>query len=414
MKEAVTLFEFNEFVRQALALNFPDQLWIQAEIGQCNEGGGHFFFDLVQKDETSDNIIARSGGVMWNARFLDFTLQFPQWEKVFQEGNEVRVLAKLDYHERYGMRLTIDEFDTEFTLGQIAKKRAEVVRKLKEEGLWAKNKKQPLSDVLQRIAVISSAGAAGLQDFIQQLSDNPFGYKFHYTLFESGVQGDKAAEMMSKRLREIGRLHRNFDCIVIIRGGGARMDLSAFDYYALGKAICKCPLPVITGVGHDIDESIADQVANLALKTPTAVAEFLIQRNANFESNLIGLAELIERRSVQFIHMEQSKLETTTNALMIHAQSRLYKEDKLLSNIEQNTLHTVDKHIRDMGRELNLLDSFFKSRRLDPILRQGFAIVRKDGRVVDADTPIKNGDRINIELADRDFVAIIQALNTKK
>ena len=202
-------------------------------------------------------------------------------------GLEVRVLVQPEYHQRYGLKLVVQDIDPAFTLGKLAGRRQENIQKLRTLDLLERNKNVPLPRVLQRIAVISSERAAGYRDFQTQLLENPFNYDFFAVLLPASMQGELVEKEVIQRLQEIERKKEQYDCIIIIRGGGAKTDLLAFDGLALSKAIAACSLPVLTGIGHDVDESVVDIVAHRALKTPTAVADFILHHNAAFEAELL-------------------------------------------------------------------------------------------------------------------------------
>ncbi|RKZ09334.1 exodeoxyribonuclease VII large subunit, partial [bacterium] len=282
--DTFSLLELNAHIRQVVALNFEQLIWVSCEISQARQSRGHHYLELVEKAEHSDDIRAQSSAVIWARTFSRIRKKCGDLiDDILQDGVEVRVQVRVDFHERYGLKLVIEDIDPSFTMGNLETRRREILETLQKKGLVEKNGLLPLPVVPQRIAVLSSEHAAGYHDFMQHLRENPYEYHFDTHLFPVALQGSSVEKEVVTALQSVAKAAVHYDCVAIIRGGGSRLDLSGFDNLAIGEAIAHCPIPVFTGIGHEIDQSVADIVANYALKTPTAVADAIIEMTATFE-----------------------------------------------------------------------------------------------------------------------------------
>ena len=290
---AYSLYELNAVIKSAVNAVFPEACWVTAEIAElkCNQRG-HCYLELVEKD--NDNTIAQSKATIWayEYRKLSSKFQTATGEPV-RPGMKILFLAVVNFHEVYGLSLNIRDIDPTYTLGDMARKRKEVIERLRKEGLLELNKGLVLPMVPQRIAVISSPTAAGYGDFFSQLDSNPYGYQFMHILFPALMQGTDAAGSVIAALRKVSKYRHLFDVAVVIRGGGSAVDLSCFDNYELASHVARCPLPVITGIGHEKDDTVADIVAHTRMKTPTAVAEFLVSGIRSFDDTVTGIQNRI-------------------------------------------------------------------------------------------------------------------------
>ena len=272
-----SLSELTSFIRRVFALNLPEAVWVTAELGQVNESRGHYWLTLVEKGE-QDAIAAQLEGVIWASQLqlLQRNYGIKLLRDLLQDGMSIKLKVTTSFHPRYGLKVVVEDVDPSFTIGELERKRKAVLEQLAKEGLLQKNASLPFPVLPQRLAVISSETAAGLADFRQQLAQNPYGYQFRVRLFSAAMQGGNTSSEILTRLRQISSQGDSFDAVVIIRGGGGRTDLAAFDEASLCRAVAAYPLPVIVGIGHETDESVLDQVAARSLKTPTATATFLI------------------------------------------------------------------------------------------------------------------------------------------
>jgi len=300
MNEIMKLSELNGLVRKVVSDAFPEKLWIVGEISEMKTNrNGHCYLVLVEKDVATDTVIAQARATIWS---YTFRMLRPYFEtttgQVLIEGLKVLVSVSVEFHELYGYSLNIHDIDPAYTLGDMARRRREIILRLTDEGVFDMNKEVEFPYVPQKIAVISSETAAGYQDFTNQLLNNPAGYVFYPKLFPAVMQGIMAEASIIDALDQIYRYEDFFDVVVIIRGGGSQIDLSCFDNYNIAYHITQFPLPVITGIGHEKDNTIVDLVAHTRLKTPTAVAEFLIGEVARFDLHL----EEVEEKFIESVH----------------------------------------------------------------------------------------------------------------
>jgi len=398
MEETYSLWELNRHLKQVIALNFPEPVWVKAEITQSNLVRGHRYLELVQK-EPSGEISAQASAALWAGKQASLVARMRQdLAALLQPGREVKLLVRVNFHERYGLKLIVEDLDESFTLGQLEQQRLETLQKLQALGLMDRNARLPLPWVLQRIAVISSPTAAGWADFRHQLADNPYGIAFRLTLFPAAMQGAAAEAEIVGQIKSIARAREDFDALVIIRGGGSRLDLSVFDRFQLSRAVAKCPLPVLSGIGHEIDLSVVDGVAHTSLKTPTAVAEFLIERNLQFLSQIrergIQIREGVRRQTEGERHRLREMefaLERETGRTLAHAGRLLdYAEDKALQLSRQTLREAV---LRLMALEKELLG-------LDPakVLGRGYALVLKEGKRVYSSQEVEVEEDLELRL----------------
>ena len=290
----LSLKTLNSLVKQVLADNFLEDVWVVAEIAELKvASSGHCYMELVDKQE--DRIVARSKANLWNRQYQEVQSNFiSETGKTLEIGMKVLLRVAVGFHELYGMSLTVKTIDPQFTMGEMARKRKEVIDRLVKEGLMDLNKMLELALVPKRIAVISARKAAGYEDFCHQLDQNARGYIVEHSLFEATLQGDRALASLLEAIEEIRGRSADFDAVVIIRGGGASLDLRVFDQWDIAAAVARFPLPILTGIGHERDQSVVDLVAHVCLKTPTAVAAFILQQFEEFEEQLLEIASDLE------------------------------------------------------------------------------------------------------------------------
>jgi len=404
--DSYSLFELNEYIRRVIALNFADPIWIVAEIGQLSSSRGQYYISLVEKDEKSNAIIAQSEAVIWYKSVLFLRKKLGGvYESLLQQGTQIKVKVKIDHHERYGLKLVIEDIDPKYTIGQLELQRQAILDKLEKKGLIELNEQIPLPSVLQKIAVISSETAAGYQDFIKQIEQNAYWYDFDLTLYNTAVQGHRVRAEVSRALKEINK-EGIYDCVIIIRGGGSKMDLAAFDDFEIGEAIAASDIPIITGIGHQIDNTVADIVAHTSVKTPTAAADFLIEHNSQFEANLLAIEEHIQQLAFAGIQHRSQALDKIQT--MIMSQSKLSLQN------QRHYLDTISSGLRDASKHKlmvtqNQLDNFAQQcNLLDPkhILERGFAALKQSGKYIQTKNSIDYQTDIEIEMSDGSFKAI--------
>lgn len=387
-----TLFDLNEHIRRVLALNYQQPVWITAEIAQSGQSRGHFYLDLVQKVE-GEQLLAQAQAVLWANDYRRLRqLLGADLDQVLREGLEVKMQVRVDFHERYGLKLVVADLDPAFTFGQLELERRKTIQTLRELRLLERNRSLPLPPVLQRIAVITSEGAAGFQDFREHLEKNAFGYHFHCRLFASSVQGKNAETELTGALRSVSGLHGEFDCAVIVRGGGARPDLAAFDGLELCKTVAQMPLPVLTGIGHDVDESVLDLTAFAALKTPTAVADFLLQHNLFFENEIFRCARQIRIEGDNRLKISQLELDRIETNARWGGRERLGIAGQKLDVIAENLPLLAQQSLRRQSRLLEQAETICAALNPESILRRGYSITLHRGKIVTAPSDVAAGD----------------------
>ncbi|MBK8556099.1 MAG: exodeoxyribonuclease VII large subunit [Lewinellaceae bacterium] len=393
-----TLYDLNEFIRRVLALNFREPIWITAEVAACKPSRSHFYLDLIQKGD--DDVVAQAAAVLWANTYRKQRLSLGNaLDEVLREGLELRLLVRVDFHERYGLKLLIEEVDTAYTLGQLALQRRQTIEQLRENHLLDANKQRALPLSLQRIAVVSSDTAAGWQDFREHLRNNPYGYRFSCSLFSAAVQGQQSVIEIPAALQAITNEMEGFDVVVIIRGGGARTDLAAFDHLEIARAIALTPLPVFTGIGHDVDETVSDLVAHTALKTPTAVADFIVRHQLYFENSLMSIAANLVKQSEGLCQQQQLELERLEHFVFRMSEQTL-QHRRQLGNTAAQLPGLVQNLLQKHARQLEHVAEFCSVMHPDAVLKRGFSITRKAGEVLLSSQGTSKGDVLEIQLKE--------------
>jgi len=404
-----TLRQLNLMVRDAIAMQLPDEYWVEAELSECRERGGHCYMELVEKDDRSNTPIARASAKCWRQTWQ---MVQPYFERTtgqpLHAGLKVLLKVYAQFHEAYGFSWIVTDIDPTYTLGDMARRRQEIIRQLKEEGVFDLQRELRLPLFAQRIAVISAENAAGYGDFCRQLEDNGYGFRFEVTLFPAVMQGEQVEQSIIAALEKIYSLNATFDVVVIIRGGGATADLSGFDTLALAENVAQFPLPVITGIGHDRDESILDMISHTRVKTPTAAATLLVD-------NLLRVLDRIERAQTfvshfvsDSIHRHQqhiSQLATLIPTLALHTVSDGRHRIEMLQprpRLAIERLLTEQKHrLERMALQLQGFDPQI-------LLARGYSITLKDGRAVRDPAQVKPGDEIETRIEKGTFKSIVK------
>jgi exodeoxyribonuclease VII large subunit len=334
MTERLSLTELQLMIRDSLYIALPDMYWVIAEISEINENySGHCYLEIIEKHPDDQNVKAKAKAIIWSKRYRFLKSFFENITgESLREGLKILVKIKVEYHELYGLSLIITDIDPAFTIGDMAMKRQMVIQRLEEEGVFTMNKEIHFPIAPQRIAIISSKNAAGYSDFIKQLTDNSYGYIFNTVLIEAAMQGTDTEQGIISALDKIAIDYHLFDLVVIIRGGGSQSDLSWFDSYNIAYHITQFPIPVITGIGHDKDISVTDMVAYNSLKTPTAVADFLIECVSDAENRLIQIGSEISTLSNIIIEKYKNQIEKSKIKLIPAASINLLDIKHLLTS----------------------------------------------------------------------------------
>lgn len=347
MNEKLTLSELQLVIKDSLYLALPDMYWVIAEISEIKENyNGHCYLELVEKHPDEVSLRARVKAVIWSSRyrFLKSFFESTAGESL-REGLKILVRAKIEYHEIYGLSLVINDIDPAFTIGEMALKRQQILKRLEEEGVLTMNRDLNFPVVPQRIAVISSKNAAGYTDFLKHLTGNSYGYVFYTALIDTPMQGSETEAGVISAFEKIAAHLEKFDLAVIIRGGGSQTDLSWFDNYNIAYYITQLPLPVITGIGHEKDLSVTDIVAHRSLKTPTAVADFLIDCMNDTDNQLIEMSNSIIDKSQMIIEENRNRIDTSRLRLIPLARIMVSEFREELSGILIDMINTGKEYL---------------------------------------------------------------------
>ena len=382
-----TLRQLNLMVRDAIEMQMPDEYWVEAELSECRERGGHCYMELIEKEEQTNTPVARASAKCWRQTWQ--MLQ-PHFERVtgqpLHAGLKVLLRVYAQYHEAYGFSWIVTDIDPTYTIGDMARKRQEIIRQLKEEGVFDLQRELCIPMFAQRIAVISAAGAAGYGDFCRQLEDNEYGLKFEATLFPAIMQGEQVEQSIIDALEKIYSAINSYDVVVIIRGGGATADLSGFDTLALAENVAQFPLPIITGIGHDRDESILDMVSNTRVKTPTAAAALLIDNLRQVLTRIDNAQQRIAMAISQRFASQKERLSSLQTIIPVLAQ-------RLLSNAKHH-LELLEMQLQGYDPQL--------------LLRRGYSITLHNGHAVRDPQELKTGDEIETRLEKGTIVSTVK------
>ena len=394
-----SLYELNEFLRRVVALNFSESVWVTAEIGQISLSRGHYYIRLLEKE--AEDIIAEMSAVVWAADFKRIQRVFgAATEGVLSDGMEVRLKGRLDFHERYGLKFIVEEIDPTYTIGQLEIQKRKLIAELQSEQLLGLNAALLPPSVWQRIAVISSETAAGWADFWNHIHENLYAYQFEIQLYNSAMQGQHVEKELLKQLTLIESEKHRFDAVVIIRGGGAKLDLAAFDNPSVCRAVARFPLPVLTGIGHEVDYTVLDMVAFTALKTPTAVADFLIERSLQFESSLVEMGSFLNQYVQNRLYTEGGYLAKMDNFLQFQTSFFLKNQAQKLDYCANELPKLVAQSLKFENNQLDNTLKIIHLMSVESILNRGFSITRKNGKVVSSINEVQKGDDIETQVSD--------------
>ena len=393
-----SLIELNRLVRDAIECGLPDEYWVEAELSECRERSGHCYMELIEKDEQTNTPVARASAKCWRQTWQ---MVSPYFERTtgqpLRAGLKVLLRVYAQFHEAYGFSWIVTDIDPTYTLGDMARKRQEIIRQLKAEGVFDLQRELRIPLFAKRIAVISAAGAAGYGDFCRQLEENDYGFRFEVTLFPAIMQGEQVEqsviaalnqiyEQQSNHTSHLSSLSSHFDVVCILRGGGATADLSGFDTLALAENVAQFPLPIITGIGHDRDECILDMVSNTRVKTPTAAAALLID----------NLKQVLER-----INMAQQRLNRIGH-LFSDARHRLELLENRFSVAWERQL-TEQKH------RINRLELMLQGFAPQLLLSRGYSITLLNGKAIRDPRQLKAGDEIETRVEKGTIRSVVKS-----
>lgn len=391
-----SLFDLGTLIKRVLSLNFQDKIWVKAEIAGCKVVRGIAYLDLIEKEEGhSDKIIAQQSAVIWQSTLQKLNGKLTEPITGFLEnGREVLVLVQIDFNARYGLKLVIEDIDPAYTLGKLFQQRQELERLIFTEKLHEPNKSIPLAPVIQRIAVLSNEQAAGYQDFVHQLTENSLNYAFSLTLYPISLQGTLVEETVLTQLAEILKASTPVDVVLILRGGGSKLDLAGFDSIKICRAISSFPIKIITGIGHEMDETLSDIVAGISLKTPTAVAEFLLYHNQNFEASIQKMVLKINDKSRHKVQQSKLKLLRCQHELSLRPMRVIDRTNTKLQNIRQYLPNVVINRLKKEEVKLSYLDRLIGLVTISNTLKRGFSITQ----ILPGNEPLNNRITPNMEI----------------
>ena len=432
-EKRLSLLELNSLVRELIEMEMPNEYWVEAELSECRESRGHCYMELIQRDERSATPVARASAKCWASKWMLVRAHFERTTgQQLRAGMKVLLSVYAQFHEAYGFSWIVTDIDPNYTLGDQARRRQEIIRQLKEEGVFDLQRELHLPMFCLNIAVISSQTAAGYGDFAAQLADAPFAFRTQ--LFAATMQGEGVEQSIIAALERIYNaqctMHNaQFDCVVIIRGGGATSDMSGFDTLALAENVANFPIPIITGIGHDRDESILDMVSHQRVKTPTAAAAFLIDHAQTVLDSLNDTQNRISRHALQRMltlnaqltalntqianvfsvvkTRQDARLNQMYSRIAHQAQQRLVTRQSSLTALSDRIPMLLDRRLQAEKHRLELLTEKVKT--LDPalLLKRGYSITMKDGHAVSDPKDLRPGDQIETRLEKGTFKSTV-------
>lgn len=428
---AISLVEFNRRIGGLLHDASVQRCWVVAETSDVRQSGGHCYLELVQKDAQTGQTLARMRGIVWASVYARLRCEFERATgQSFASGMNVMVEVSANFHEQYGLSVVITGINPTYTLGDMARQRLEILNRLRSEGIIDMNKQLPWADVAQRVAVISAAGAAGYGDFMNQLHNNPSGIKFYTCLFPAVMQGQSTVTSVIAALERINDYADLFDCVVIIRGGGSTSDLNSFDNYDLAANVAQFPLPVICGIGHDRDNTVVDSVASVRVKTPTAAAEWLLDRAQSALDHVNALTDMVVDSATQMLSGARQQLAYFTSGIPLMADNIVVRHRARLQQIAAAIPVVAARRIDGAGKDLA-----FASQRVamaarqcvanerqrvtglekqvellspDRVLRRGYSLTLRDGHVVTSTSSLRAGDSLVTRFADGERTSVVE------
>ena len=402
VEHSFSLSELNRRVRSAIRDQLPETYWMRAETSDVRRNqNGHCYLEFIEKDTATQSIVAKARGVIWSNLFQMLSTYFEtETGQPFTSGLNVLVRVSVEFHELYGYSLTVVDIDPSFTMGEIARNRQLVLRRLEEEGVLTLNRELALTELANRIAVISSPTAAGYEDFRDQLAKNPAGFVFYTKLFPAVMQGDRSESSIIAALEKVYQYSHLFDAVAIIRGGGATSDLSCFDSYAVATNVAQFPLPVVSGIGHERDVTVLDQVAHTRAKTPTAVAEFFISHLTQTATELADFQGRIVAESEAVMLAEQSALVALSKEVVHQSALLLQRETAGVERTTATMTHTLKQLLQQQFHYVDSKQQYIRMVSPEHILQRGYTLTTRNGRTITSLQDISVDDTIETRFKD--------------
>ena len=410
IEEPFTLYSLNNMVRQAVSEGLPSRYWVTGELSEVREASnGHCYIELVQRDEVTQELVAKARGTIWSRIYSLLRPYFlEQTGEPFAAGLKVLLQVSVGFHELYGYTLDVCDIEPAYTVGDMARQRMLVIKRLTDEGVIDLNKELPFPLLPQRVAVISSATAAGYGDFCDQLASNRYGFVFYPHLFQSPMQGSGVEQGVISALDRIAADIDMWDVVVIIRGGGATSELSCFDTYDLANNCAQFPIPIITGIGHQRDESVLDMVAHTRAKTPTAAAELLIHAMLEQETYMTNMMQGVVQGVQLHMDAEQQRLQGLLGRLPMATALYLQGEKMRLQTSLQTVFSSAQMLIKEQQHRLDVCNAALEAASPERILSLGYSITRVNGRVVRSIDDVVPGDEVTTEVAGGELTSTVK------
>ena len=393
-----TLLELNHMVRETIEQQMDGKYWVEAELSDLHDRN-HCYMELVENDPFGPTPLAKARAVCWANRWTALRSKFErQTQQQLRPGIKVRMMVTPTFHEAYGFAYQVSDIDPDYTLGDIVRKRMEIIRQLKEAGIFDLQRELALPRFAQRIAVVYSAQAAGYGDFCHQIDDNSYGLSFSHELFAAIMQGEQVEQSVIAALDRINARIDEFDVVVIIRGGGATTDMSGFDTLALAENVANFPLPIITGIGHDRDECILDMVSYMRVKTPTAAAAFLIDHLSEVYTALVSARERISRIAERHLAYEKMRLKQLADRIPTLFALTRERQTKRIDALAHRLDSAATQRLERERHRLQLVAQ--RAQAQDPIhiLRRGYSITLHNGHALRSGDELADGDIIETRL----------------
>ncbi len=440
------LSDLTKRINKTIEENFGSaKYWVLAEISNLNYNSqrGNYFFECIEKSSDNNDIRSRVGATIWNSDSPRVSMFERVTGQKFREGIQMLMLVSVNFHPVYGLKLRIHDIDPAYTIGALEQQKQATIQRLLTEcseyivkhgdQFLTKNKQLTLRPVLQRIAVLSSSSAAGYEDFKQLIQNNEFGYVFELDSYYTLVQGEQNANALYRKLLEIYNTKIRYDAVVIIRGGGSSSDFLIFDQFELGKIVAKYPYPVITGIGHQKNETIVDMMAHTANTSPSKAAEFIIAHNRKFETSILDMKHRIIIQGQQRLSVAANMLNAKRSLVinrtrdMIRDQRQIINQlgaellvkPKVMITSERKHLQYFQQRIQTSSLQLlknknaNVANAFSLVKAMAPsnILEKGFALIKQNDRVIVDASKLEPGDQVSIILSGKELGSVIQSKN---
>ena len=402
---SITLSELTSRIQETIRMSFDMPVWIRAEISELRENpGGHCYLEFIEKDSASDTLLAKSKATIWASTYRMLKPYFESSTgQTLRAGLNVLVAVTVEFHGVYGFSLNVRDIDPTFTIGEMAARRLKIIRQLEADGIVEMNKQLDFPELPQRLAIISSATAAGYGDFCDQLTNDLSHFAFYTKLFPAIMQGDQAEVSIISALEKIYEHIDLFDVVVIIRGGGASTDLACFDSYDLALNCAQFPLPIISGIGHQRDISILDMVAHTSVKTPTSAAEFLISAMRQAENQVIDIIADIQNLIKNSIDSQTRFIDQKQDRIKQILRSWVIQKTHLLDRQKSRLKSSVRMQLLKQNNKLTLLDKNIETHSPSFLLKHGYTITILNGKRITSSKEVKTGDKIRTFAVDGDF-----------